>query len=77
MLDTELILQVGAAIAQLLLLPAPIPEFTHDWIKPNFEEKKKQPDFNCIISSPLTSSINQTWIKFASLYSHPRAKQVI
>ncbi len=34
MLNKELILEAGLAVAQLLLLPAPIPEFTSDWIEP-------------------------------------------
>jgi hypothetical protein len=34
MLNKELTLEAGLAVAQLLLLPAPIPEFTSDWIEP-------------------------------------------
>jgi hypothetical protein len=34
MLNKELILEAGLAVAQLLLLPAPIPEFTSDWVEP-------------------------------------------
>jgi hypothetical protein len=34
MLNEKLILEAGLAVAQLLLLPAPIPEFTSDWEEP-------------------------------------------